>query len=416
MPERAQPNQRRAHTKSRRGCIDCKRRRVKCSEEKPDCSSCIRRGLLCIYPASATSSRLESRNISESHSPVPSATTNQCSDLKLVPISGNSLSVATIPDCTSTTTFDMNDLALLHHWTISTSLDIVRCPQVDYCWQTVFPRIASRHPFVMHGILSLAALHLAYRKERTKESILAAIRHHNTSLQGFRDNILHVTNDNSEGLFVSSALNIIYIFGMLGRPSRSDTAEVDSSSPTTRALGSEWIPMIRGVRAVLHRVYDHVRLGPLGPLLELGNWNELDMDRELLPEDEYLYQIQETWALSEQNETYNEVLQVLRRCFLYASQFKMMDKQTLEKWSYNRSWAAPLVFLHWAPDEYFMQLQQRQPPALILFAYFGALLHDLNDFWFLEGWGRDIVQIINEQLGSYWRPWMDRPRQAVGLA
>ncbi|RGP79776.1 c6 zinc finger domain-containing [Fusarium longipes] len=317
--------------------------------------------------------------------------------------------------CTSTTTFDMDDLALLHHWTVSTSLDIVRCPQVDYCWQTIFPRIALRHPFVMHGILSLAALHHAYRTGGTKKSVLAAISHHNTSLQGFRDNILNITDENSEGLFVSSTLNIIYIFGMLGRPSRKDMAQVDSSSPTARALGSDWIPMIRGVRPVLQGVYHHIRLGELSPLLELGNWNELEVDSELFPEDEYLCKIRETWVRSEQTGIYDEALQVLRRCFFFAYQFKTMEEQTLKKWGYNRSWAAPLIFLHHAPDEYFMQLQQRQPPALILFAYFGALLHGLNDIWFLEGWGRDIVQIIHEQLGTYWQPWMDRPRQAVRL-
>ncbi|KAH8883718.1 hypothetical protein GQ53DRAFT_698913 [Thozetella sp. PMI_491] len=414
----ARPSRRRAHTKSRLGCVECKRRRIKCNEEKPNCRSCIRHHLLCVYPNSAPLSRPGTKYRPESKSPIPCPTSGPHSDCDLVPFLADSLPVlATVPDRTSTTIFDINDLALLHHWTISTSRDIVRCPRVDHCWQTIFPRIASQHPFVMHGILSLAALHLAYTDVASKEErTLDAIRHHSTSLQGFRENILHMSDKNSEGLFVSSTLNIIYIFGMLGRPSRCNIADVDPRSRTARALGTEWIPMIRGVQAVLHRVYDHVRFGPLSPLLNLGNWDELDLNGEPLPDDDHLRRIQDTWALSGEAETYNETLQILRKCYLYVTQFKTMDEQTLEQWGYNRDWAGPLAFLHFAPDEYFTRLHQRQPPALVIFAYFGALLHGLNDSWFLEGWGRDIVEIVDELLGDYWRPWTDRPRQAVGLA
>lgn len=38
--------------KSRRGCFNCKRRRVKCSETIPECRGCNRMGLVCLYPES----------------------------------------------------------------------------------------------------------------------------------------------------------------------------------------------------------------------------------------------------------------------------------------------------------------------------------------------------------------------------
>lgn len=267
----------------------------------------------------------------------------------------------------------------------------------------------------MHGILSIAALHLAQREEN-KDRLLDAIRHNNIAIQGFHDNLLHITNENSEGLFISSTLNIIYVFGILGRPSRCSIAASKSGSGNTHALGTGWIPMVQGVRTVLQNVYENVRLGPLSPLLNIGNWEELDVDRELFLDDEHLSTFQELWNRSGQSEMYNEVLQVLQRCYLYANQFKMMDQDALEGWGYNRGWTAPLIFLLHAPEEYFRQLEQRQPTALILYAYFGVLLHDLDDLWFWEGWGRDIVQTVDDQLGSYWQPWIKYPRQVVGLA
>ncbi|KAL2159135.1 hypothetical protein VTH06DRAFT_2567 [Thermothelomyces fergusii] len=42
--------ERRGHTKSRRGCFNCKRRRIKCQETKPACGHCVKQGLKCEYP------------------------------------------------------------------------------------------------------------------------------------------------------------------------------------------------------------------------------------------------------------------------------------------------------------------------------------------------------------------------------
>lgn len=43
--------ERRGHTKSRRGCYNCKRRRIKCQETKPACGHCVKGGLKCEYPS-----------------------------------------------------------------------------------------------------------------------------------------------------------------------------------------------------------------------------------------------------------------------------------------------------------------------------------------------------------------------------
>lgn len=47
---RRRPIPRKGHTKSRRGCFNCKRRRVKCQETTPCCDNCNRLGLRCEYP------------------------------------------------------------------------------------------------------------------------------------------------------------------------------------------------------------------------------------------------------------------------------------------------------------------------------------------------------------------------------
>jgi hypothetical protein len=53
---------RKGHTKSRRGCYNCKRRRIKCNERHPECNHCIKAGLQCGYPANIIRSTKESLN------------------------------------------------------------------------------------------------------------------------------------------------------------------------------------------------------------------------------------------------------------------------------------------------------------------------------------------------------------------
>ncbi|RFU77651.1 c6 transcription factor [Trichoderma arundinaceum] len=52
--------------KSRRGCYNCKRRRVKCSEAKPECRDCSRMGLICVYPESPLPTSRRSHGITSS--------------------------------------------------------------------------------------------------------------------------------------------------------------------------------------------------------------------------------------------------------------------------------------------------------------------------------------------------------------
>lgn len=48
---RRRPIPRKGHKKSRNGCFNCKRRKVKCPETLPECANCTRNGLVCEYPA-----------------------------------------------------------------------------------------------------------------------------------------------------------------------------------------------------------------------------------------------------------------------------------------------------------------------------------------------------------------------------
>ncbi|KAI8668903.1 Zn(2)-C6 fungal-type domain-containing protein [Fusarium keratoplasticum] len=281
-------------------------------------------------------------------------------------------------------------MALLHHWTVATSLELSKGDDKHDFWQIMVPQTGYEHPFVMNAILSLAALHRAYliRPNRHRHMADAAV-HHTNALRGFQEALSHVSDENSEALFIWSTLNLIYVFGISGR--LSDGLDPHSNFPSRKDPGR------------------------LGKFMTVGNWWEMDPDANPNPEDQHLCDLRSCWDGAPDAPTYEEALRILRKCRLFMARFLGDGIDPLEEAGFSRLWSGPLLFIIFAPQAYLTLLHQRQPPALILFAFFGALLHELDDYWFLEGWGRDIIEVIDDLLGSYWRPWIAWPSKVTGL-
>lgn len=114
---RRRPIPRKGHTKSRRGCFNCKKRKIKCQENRPECDHCIKAGVRCEYPTSTIKIARES---DESQSPVP-----------MVNMSGAPL----------VSSFTMEDLRFFHHFLI------YGYPHLplgsDHVWVTRIPQIAN---------------------------------------------------------------------------------------------------------------------------------------------------------------------------------------------------------------------------------------------------------------------------------
>ncbi|USP74813.1 uncharacterized protein yc1106_02087 [Curvularia clavata] len=314
----------------------------------------------------------------------------------------------------------MNDLILLHHWSLVTSLTMVDTPDVNHIWQTVMVHIGAQNPYVMHGIFSLTALHLAYLDPTKKHTLIAtAAQHHNKALRDFQVKLCNIKEEDSDALFASASINISYVFAAFGNLYHGDAKEF-SVDHRSRILGEDWVPLIRGVSQLLQQIRERVSVGPLSSLLRIGNWNELDPDVASVPYDTELQSLKWTWADSADALVYDESLYLLRKCWAWTALFRNIsehpfpDVASHPDWEYNRSWSGPFIWLSLAPDDFFLRLQQRQPVALILFAHFGGLSAGLEGYWWMEGWGKNIVVAVNDTLvGGYWDAWTELPRRLV---
>lgn len=296
------------------------------------------------------------------------------------------------------------------------SRTIVNTPQLDHLYHTTIPQIAFHHPHVMYGILSIAALHVAYSRPLDSHAELCdAAQYHLEALNGLRDSVSSIGPHNSDALFASSILVFFYSFLTFGKLHDAFNKNADSTAQTPRAFGDDWIPLVRGVEVILHPEYDNIRVGPLKGLLDMANWDDLDPDTQSDAEDEALLALREIWMSDSKSEVYDKNLYFLRKTRTWMVQFKNEHIYQMFELKYNREWSGPFTWLMIISDEFCTLLRQRQPPALIVFAHFGALLHSLNKYWWAEGCGMNIVSEVAKHLGEYWSPWMQWPKQTVGL-
>ncbi|CAI0641768.1 unnamed protein product [Colletotrichum noveboracense] len=118
-PVQKQRLERRGHTKSRRGCFNCKRRRIKCQETRPSCGHCVKTGLKCEYPSTPTITH-------QPHHQVP--------------------------------LFSLQDMRFFQHF-------MLQCyPHHPFgnenIWTHEIPCLSQSHEFLMHAILGMAACDL----------------------------------------------------------------------------------------------------------------------------------------------------------------------------------------------------------------------------------------------------------------
>ncbi|KAI3530900.1 hypothetical protein CSPX01_14529 [Colletotrichum filicis] len=133
-PADPEPKKKKAHRKSRGGCIQCKRRKVKCDESAP-CANCIRRNEPCTRPQKSSTPETTS-----SSSPAAAAAVGT-GPARPVDASGR---------------VNLLHMQLLHHFQHAT------IPTLCFAdvWASVLP-LAFRAEYLMTAILAVSARHLS---------------------------------------------------------------------------------------------------------------------------------------------------------------------------------------------------------------------------------------------------------------
>ncbi|KAL9468826.1 hypothetical protein ACSS6W_010520 [Trichoderma asperelloides] len=180
--------QKRPHHKSKRGCLQCRKRRVKCDERVPECSACIRRQEPCSFRP--MSRRREVAEYRESVDRVPRSVSQQYG-LALNEADG---------------AVNLLHMELFHHFQHKTVPTLVFSSEAwDYALQLSFS-----FPTLMHAILCESARHLSFLFPDEQRYATAATTHLIRTLNLYRNELsVEFTPSNIDAFLTTTILLVV---------------------------------------------------------------------------------------------------------------------------------------------------------------------------------------------------------------
>ncbi|GAM40344.1 hypothetical protein TCE0_038r12625 [Talaromyces pinophilus] len=471
--------------------MQCKQRHVKCDEGKPSCGNCAQTNRACSFlrmlpsiptslatntgiPGSGTyrSSRHNSISpaiYSKSGPPTPASAVSSAASPSCITLTSKDTAAAAtaepIPppididaklfsqyNANPTPEFNLADLSMMHNWSTETSLTLSSTPEVQQVWARTVVQFALQHRFLLHGVLAISALHVAYtRPSSTKEYrelVDYAAQHQTIAVSLFQRALASPTaGGQRDALFVLSVLISVIAIATL-RDEISDAMEIDII--TTRASGAaimdcKWIRLSRGILVLNQEHLEDLARGPVGLLvrsdvvLEHGKWKDKDLAddlrhlQRLWHGDEPLTGIEGLEEISAADrevfdEAYVALISTRSKATEYmhalqpgpgpsTAQSHLRGGTTASKPSVDsRVLAEVFVWLIRIPLEYIELLERQHPIALIILAHYAALLGKECATWWSEKSAYMIIRRVWVVLDERLRKWIESPMADVRRA
>ncbi|KAL4810611.1 hypothetical protein BDV18DRAFT_165297 [Aspergillus unguis] len=372
---------RKSHTKSRLGCFNCKRRKIKCDELKPSCTNCQRHCIECDYVQPDTHNTPSAQNQGQDARQMTFISSSQ--DTFQPPKRAHRTAAKSPTELVKKPfQFSAADLVLFHHF--------MSCPELGSElteWQAQMTRWGFQHHYLLRLLLALAAFHLV----RTKDGHLLDIdytveaeRNYGLALQEAASTMPQINSANGQILYTGAIF--IFICSLARGPQAGEyLAFRDDGDPGCLVL-------FLGVRSILEMCSGAFSLDlssshATSPYISSGSpasGTEDHLNRLYLL-------IENTYPQASAYSDYSNVLGRLRETY------------TTVRSSNGDNFPRIFYWLYTLPDTFIADLQNRQPLALVLFAFFAVLLKEVDSTWFIRGWPEHIISGIYTQLDEYHR-------------
>ncbi|UNI22774.1 hypothetical protein JDV02_008630 [Purpureocillium takamizusanense] len=362
-----------AHRKSKTGCQRCRARRVKCDEARPVCRDCHRHGVPCVYDRPDDRPR----------------------DEGAMPLSTWIQSRPREPRPSDPSHDEHMELRLLHHFTLFTSATLpgAHLKRIKDCWSIDVPRLAFTYKPLLHSVFAIAALHLS--RANPDEAGLPdvhcmyleqALREHRLCIGG-------MTTQTADAVCFTSILLQVDVFATLQyRP-------VASYEPV-----NEWMYLVRGSVPVFEAALEIMRRDThpaniwyiidtfpisLRTNPDAGSFSFL---LPSVPDDD-----------DEDDET---ALQAYRGAVAHVNAtWLAMEAKEHPQISCRRLMVFPLL----VTTEFIDLLEKRRPRAMVVLAYFLALLAPLSDIWWIGDTAHRYIVALRRILPDQWEHLMSWP-------
>ncbi|PMB73887.1 Sterol uptake control protein 2 [Beauveria bassiana] len=413
---------RKSHKKSRDGCVECKRRHIKCDETKPQCTNCVVVERTCEYaairrrkPPQARQGRVEAARKStpetlrtetprppENLTPAFRTSTDAIVSAASTPAQGASAvspehslpsANASGPDAS----VNIHHMRLILHFSLPTAVPEIPDHLAKGGTELVL-RVALETPYLLHQILALSARHLAHA--------------HPSEFQFYYGQALNLQTKAIEGFSASQPLTsdacmpAVLFSSLLSRHSLVDTLNNTRQGEFAAFLDSfvQCAQLQRGIRAVVSGVsWSSLLESDLAPLLEWGarSAHQAARGHEC---DQLLRLIAITPGLDPVSR---------ESCRTAAYHLQVGLDELTRPVSGKNSYQMLFSWNIYLPEEFIDLLAQHRPEAAAIMGWYAVLLHHGRHLWHIGDAGDFILRSLVDFLGVEWSHWLEWPRSMV---
>lgn len=397
---------RKYHSKSRLGCMECKRRHRKCDESRPVCVNCSVRQLPCIYGDS--SAPLQDRQSTEaptetsSHMPTDAPPSRE----RLPGISNAQAPSPFTPPLQALASPDqvvnMHHMQLLSHFVRETSL--MFGPSHSTATRLSLA-ITLSTPYLTNQVLALSALHISYlRPAQAKEYAEEAALFQANSLSSLTSTAVDVNEQNCVPMLLFSSLLGIYNLA---------DAVVTSDGNDSNFLDKyiTHLDVLRGVHAVVDGFWDFLHMTELSPFLQTAALIEQPQASQDETEQvciRLLNLVADSDMAVTSVTACKNAIQHLR--WVLGSNTRPHTSEQQQTADTIYSW--PILL----SADFTNLLSKRRPEALIILAHYAVVLHERREIWVVGESGSWLIRAITTYLGTFWKDWLVWPNDALARA
>ncbi|KAH8678487.1 hypothetical protein BX600DRAFT_452117 [Xylariales sp. PMI_506] len=393
------------HKKSRHGCVQCKRRKVKCDETFPCCLRCSQRREQCSYL------------LTYHQEAAPSPTHSQLDRLS--------------PSRPSTpgAGFDpyLLDMDLIHFYLTSTYTTMWGRQGGQAVWRDAVFQEALGCPALLHGLLATAAMHKLVLGERTSATTgadyhSAALRRQKETIEGMVVLLDSLDERSCGAIFSLSVLVSFWAFASRTLPpdlSVLSIQDITASAVQAASSSSSLVtpaPAVAGpaLQSSIDQFIQLVRLvQPVRDIAVQGqHWLKTGRFSDLMrtPDIEGLPPLTEgVIAALDEVDTHLRAHPSMPRQFIDPKSRHCL--RNMFRAAKSPDWAE--ILAGWPislPRGFIDELRSREPAALTMLAYWAVCFHALDGRWWAAGWSQAIIDDVSASITGHWSKLVEWPK------
>ena len=296
----------------------------------------------------------------------------------------------------------------MHLYTVATCTTLEPSPELREMWQVSAPKEAASHPFLMHCLLAMAALHqISLGTEDHERYLTLAVKHHNRALAGSKPELEHISERNCHALFVFSAM---IAASALALPVCRNLATLEDP---VREIAQVAI-LMRGSNTIVQTGFQWLQNGKFRPLLHHVFLSESDTEpKDVNPVLDKLKTEFEQAAVSKKNlMAYLNAFDRLKLCFRNINLSGESNRVSVRPRDRGVVWS----WLATVEVDFIALISSKDSMALVLLAHYAVLMLALDEFWWCRGWGSALIKSISRFVGDDWQQSLSWPTRQISLS